>query len=363
MRTARRILILFTLILTAAVHLRAAAQRSTERHEPLVLQAVEAETHALAWHPTELLLAVATDAGVQLFDADLQLLESLAPLESFSSVDWSSDGSQLAAGGNLEPLVTVWNYTQGDFVPEAQTVVEGTSILNVAWNNDDSQLGVLAFIGLEFLASYDPAGFVYLLDTTTWASLAWQDRVAAFASPTRILAWNPQADQFLVAGSGFYGVFDVFNDSLIWTVPISFPRLDAGWSSDGQIAFIRTEGELDIAIVDADTAALINLLEIPQETTARQLEWSPDAQFLFVSEIGIIHPSTGTTVRTFTEQNADWGLSWHSVGELIAVASYDNTLYLLDGGNLAVPAQEPTLTPRPTRTATPGPIPTATPAS
>jgi WD40 repeat protein len=362
MSIARRILILGSLILAAAAHLPA-AQGSPEPYEPLVLQAVEAETHALAWHPTELLLAVATDAGVQLFDADLQLLESLAPLESFSSVDWSSDGSQLAAGGNLEPRVTVWSYTQGDFVPEAQPVVEGTSILNVAWNNDDSQLAALAFIGLEFLASPEPRGNVYLLDTTTWASLALQDRVAAFDSPTRILEWNPQADQFLVAGSGFSGVLDVSSNSLIWSIPNSFALLDSDWSSADQIASIYTESDVDIAVVDADRGTLISILEIPGERVARRLEWSPDAQFLFVSEIGIIHPSTGTTVRTFTEQNADWGLSWHSVGELIAVASYDNTLYLLDGGNLAVPAQEPTLTPRPTRTATPGPIPTATPAS
>lgn len=186
--------------------------------------------YAMAWSPTENLLAVAVEYGILLFQAtDLeQLPEHISvPDKNIVSLAFTPDGNLLAAG-SLDGFIRIWDVATREQISFVEPKLEGVNSL--AFNTDAS---LLASGGSEGLILWDVTD--ELLRLVTIGGGDW-------ITPVR---FNPTGDMVAFYDLGSLGLGDVQNvlqgrvhllqNSIDLEVPSGWSILDMDFSPNGEI--------------------------------------------------------------------------------------------------------------------------------
>jgi dipeptidyl aminopeptidase/acylaminoacyl peptidase len=317
----------------------------------------------VAWHPTEELLAVASETGLHLFDGDLQVILSVDTDTSFSSLDWSADGTQLAAGDWAQAEVRIYDFQPSQpALTRTRTLTEDAAYaMKVAWSSNGSYFAALFELRLDQTNAADPYGVVYTYDTSTWEHLTEDPFPIVIPSP--VLSWNPDLDStiLLTAFQNAYFTFDAATLDVTWSVSYTIPSLSAAWVTEDTVAAL-VAGSFDLRDVENDQL-LANLEWGGVISGANEIATDAEGTYVFTG-LAIVEIATGVVLREYEVSHANYA-DWHPTLDLIAAVDYDE-LAILDATNLQPSSQPtftpfPSLTPRPTRTASPSPTPTSTP--
>jgi len=351
--------------LLVGIQLQIAAGGSSEV-PPLVEATSALGIIDIAWHPTEEILAVASETGLHLFDGDLQVILSVDTDTSFSSLDWSADGTQLAAGHYQQPEVRIYDFQPSQpALTQTRTLTEDAAYaMKVAWSSDGSYFAALFEQRRDQSRAPDPYGYLYAYNTSSWEHLTEDHTVVVIPSPMPlswpVLSWNPGLNStiLLTAFQNGYFTFDAATLDVTWSVNYTFPPTSTAWITEDTVGAIAG-GSFYLFDVENDLLLVSN----PEWGGAFEIATDPDGTYVFTGS-AIVEIVSGVVLREF---NVSGGLfvDWHPTLDLIAAVNYER-LAILDATNLQPSSQPtftpfPSLTPRPTRTASPSPTPTATP--
>jgi hypothetical protein len=327
---------------------------------PVVVEATALEVRDIAWHPTEEVLAVASRTGIHLFDGDLQVILSVDTDTSFSSLDWSADGTQLAAGHYLQAEVRIYDFQLlQPALTLTQTLTEDAAYaMKVAWSSDGSYFAALFEQRRDQSRAPDLYGYLYAYNTSSWEHLTEDHRVIVLPLP--VLSWNPDLNSTVLlvgSASGFFA-YDATTLMITLSIPWPFRPHSADWITEDTLGVVALN---QFHLTNVDNGPY--LLSFENGSGNFEIATDADGSYLFTGS-AIIEIFTGAVVREYDVFNASLA-DWHPTLDLIASAYYDE-LAILDGSNLpstSLPTTTPfpTLTPRPTRTASPSPTPTSTP--
>ncbi|MEO8611114.1 MAG: WD40 repeat domain-containing protein [Chloroflexota bacterium] len=225
---------------------------------------------------------------------------------SITSLDWSPDGTKVAASSLDDWGLRVWDAQTGQLVSTIQ--VGGQGVCSVKWKPDGFQL-----------AAAGCSNGTALIDPNTGKGIG---------SPPiggTSLAWSPDGSK-LVSGSGYEGavrVADMNADQQIMyleghTAGIS----NVSWSPDGTL--LVSAGGIDdptIRIWDAESGE--NTLILEEHTGAiRGVAWSPDSTRLVSASsdgtVRIWDLTIGQLLETFSNTYPIYAVDWSPDGTQLA---------------------------------------------
>lgn len=254
-------------------------------------------TANIAWSSDGARIATCTH-GIQLWNAESgAALRTLGPEREVRSVDWSPDGTRLAAG--LDALCEVWDATTG-----TQRMIASEFALSgglVAWSPDGARLAkrghgdtatvydadegrLLLTLNGQFEGDFrTPYGGVFLawhpngarlavgpgLNGPPFGAAAKTSRARPTLASTKI--WDIRSD-------------DVFDGDVCLALHPPQTILDAAWSRDGEHIAISTADA--VVVFDADKGLPWRQLPLHAQDAAKKLHWSPDGVWLTTSGHG-----------------------------------------------------------------------------
>jgi WD40 repeat protein len=298
---------------------------------------------SLAWSPDSSKIAVGYGIEscegnpnlytIQILDAvTQQVVQTLAGSTcDITSLDWSPDGTRLAAS-SLDGIGTrVWDVQSGQLLMEAQT--GGQGIASVRWRPPD---------GLQ-LADAAVSGGIGILDPATGET----ESLAPIGGTS--LDWSPDGSK-LVSGSIYENVVYVADMVAGQQIMALTGPTDAvnsvDWSPDGQK--LASGGGLDdptIWIWDAITGA--NILTLQGHTTAiREVSWSPDSTKLASASsdgtVRVWDATTGELLDSFTYPDRVYAVDWSPNGTKLAYGGTDGDVVIEP---VCIPTPRPASTP------------------
>jgi len=165
----------------------------------------------LSWHPLGDLLAVRLDDGTVIIEdvkQGKQIRKLVAASAVTTSLEWSPDGTRLAAGGNRASPVTVW---RTDTFDELVAANPPNLITNLSWNADSKRLVGASPDGvaiwnietgqLELLSSESRTHLNYPVQRLAWHD----DQVAILDWTKQLFTWNTRTGNLKGIELGFTG--------------------------------------------------------------------------------------------------------------------------------------------------------------
>lgn len=233
--------------------------------------------YSLDWSPDGSTLAAAASLGggsVRLLDPATGALLDTFDAETLSTaVAWSPDGSLLAGGASRglgfisEGWVRVWDVATGQVVAE---IVNGggdtSNVSDLAWSADGSRLACASL------------NWAVIWDTSTWETVFTLEHAHFGPEPedrnfVTSVAWSPQGSRLATGDVGTIRIWDGFSGELLATLYNSgHPRLTVrslAWSPSGtQLASVS----MGVQIWDVATGQLVEEIS----GRADDVAWSPD---------------------------------------------------------------------------------------
>lgn len=314
-------------------------------------------TANIAWSRDGTRIATCTQ-GIQLWNAETgAALQTLGPEREVRSVDWSPDGTRLAAG--LNALCEIWDTATGTQRMLASEFALSGGI--VAWSPDGTRLAKRGYG--DTATVYDAnEGRLLLRLNGQFAGGFWVPYSGAF------LAWHPNGTR-LAVGPGMNGppagsvaessiahgtsastkIWDIRSDDVFdgdVCLALHQPQaiLDAAWSHDGAHIAISTADA--VVVFDADKGLPWRQLplNVPlhAQDAAKKLHWSPDRVWLATCGNGfgggatrIWHVADGMTLATLPAAtpiavDALRLLSWSASGHRLAARIDDKRASVWD---------------------------------
>jgi dipeptidyl aminopeptidase/acylaminoacyl peptidase len=251
------------------------------------------EITAVQWSPDGSMLAAGlNDGSVQIRSANNELLFNIAASdEPVFVVAWSPDGTKLATGG-LEDRFDVWNISGADSAMGSNLFswqIASISIGAIAWHEDGNKIAV----GAE--GSDGPAANLLIFDLQKKSPINH-----LFGGGVSDLSWHPHEIDLITLGD-MAGLF-----------------------------------ELSYAYETAFNPPIIpDRFRIGPHDYVSEVSWHPDGTVLAVGlDNGLIYLLDGTTHQRIIEwqlhQDFVSAIDWHPSGDYIATASRDDTLKIID---------------------------------
>jgi|GEM_PF-776213 len=270
----RKVWILFSLLCIVITLLQVMSRIGAQSNTTL--------TRAVAWSPNGNVIAFSTGpdscSSTQNVVVSLMSVTTGAIVQTLNagncpvnSLDWSSDGTRLAAALGSADGFRVWDATSGQ-------------LLSV------SELGGQGSVSVR---------------------------------------WRPNSDEIAVTGIGNdIGIYDAASGNYLRSPLVGGAKLD--WSPDGSHMVIVSFYENDIRIVNANTGQVTQTIN--NDFTHYDVDWSPDGNKLVTSDadnkIKIWNAATGQQLELFNIPDAN--VRWSPNSQRIALASFNGTLQILD---------------------------------
>ena len=269
--------------------------------------------------PNEKAIAFATSKGVVVYDLDTEKIQILNEKENFFSVDWSPDGTKLAAGSLImhaaesgAPHLMIWDTTSWKTVfeldsDEANSVPFGA----LAWSPDSNLLAL----------SFADRGLI-TLNVESGQTMAAQDD---FLVPPYDIAWSPDGSRILTTGDLAFGFrrwrLDTNEYVRLYDPRAGYAALQLAWSPDGsRIASGHAGGIVCFWTVSTNQC---DGLIYAHQSQVTSLAWSPDGSQLATGGgvIRIWDSQTGELLTAFglSDQSIYTELVWPNPDQLISL--------------------------------------------
>lgn len=289
------------------------------------------EFHDMAWSPDASKLAVATDAGIWVYDAPTLATSHFLDGHTHSvwGVAWSLDGTWLASASS-DGTVRVWDVANS----ETEHVLEGffTAQQDIGYSRDNTQL-VLA----------EPNGAVRIWDVTTGQLLSELGTLPDLASENEIYSLELSPDVSYIAYGKEDGSVLVRETRAGETIAVLEGNASSGgvykvrWSPDGARLAVQS-GNLDGVVTIWEMASRQTSKTFASEYLS-VLAWSPDNRMLVIalglfenSKMWLWDTSSGEIPIPFAEPYSGYKYgSWSPNGSWLATWSGDSSVRILDG--------------------------------
>lgn len=269
----------------------------------------------LHWSPNGFTLAVLSEQSpVTLLDMQSRQTrqENVRSVgdASITSVAWSPDGAQIAAGSAAQ--CTIFDFATGDTVKK----LDGPCVC-VAWSPDGKQLAT--------------ASSRYAVQI--WDVEAGKVAAPVPASATR-LTWDRASQRLFCLYSTQLSVFDPAEKKIVLTLPAALVY-PASWSAGRDIVTGLMTDKL--SLWDAATAK--HLRDLPGHTAAvSAVSWSRDGKTLasagYDNTVRLWNADKGETLHTLKGHKAAvTDVAWAPNGKLLASAGTDQTVRVWDPGD------------------------------
>lgn len=253
----------------------------------------------IAWSPDGKRIATCAN-DIRLWDADTgAALQTLGPERILRAVDWSPDGTQLAAG--LDARCEVWDIASGTQRMIASEFASSGGI--VAWSPDGTRLAKRGYGDTATIHDADEGRVLLTLKGQFAGDYA--------APPSGIaLAWHPNGTRLAIAPgtngpppgaadsssdaraqrAAYQSVKlwdvrpdDLFDGDLCLASTQPQTVLDAAWSPDGERIAISTEDA--VVVLDGDNGLPSQRFPSQTPDATHLLHWSPDGVWLATSDL------------------------------------------------------------------------------
>lgn len=286
--------------------------------------AVDDYVHALAWHPTQPMIAVGSrDKTVTFWNVETgkKIGDPCIAKNAVQTIDYSVDGQLLAVG--------TWNRTNGIEIWDTKTRQRSHLI-----NQHDSPVYSVQFSpDGSRLASADTSGKIAVRRTSRLAASKpeWSRKVAR---PTWEIAWNADGSALASAGDDrLIHIWDAITGDPLKTLEghtNSIWALD--WSPDG-LTILTGSHDSTLRLWNANSQSE-NRVFVPQPRMRPKLEcvrWHPAGRNIAVSgqahEIFIVDQLTGERVQDLNLSTKTTQVDWNSDGSRIAAATEDGVYW------------------------------------
>lgn len=228
----------------------------------------------LNWHPSSDLLAVRlADGTVVIEDVKhgKQLHKLVAASITTTSLEWSPDGTKLAAAGNRTSPVKIWRTDTFDILGASN---QPTFVTNLAWNTDSKRLtgmlpdGTIRVWNIETGDVGQPPPETSNYVDYPVERLAWNgDQLAILDHSRQLYIWNTHTSNFIDEDLGFTGELQYLAASHNGKL-IALSYRDA----DNVIILDGTNGTFKQSLI-MPSAALLNISD---------MAWDPSDQYLAI---------------------------------------------------------------------------------
>lgn len=247
-----------------------------------------------------------------------------------TSISWSPDGSQFAAG-NRDGNIYIY-----DANGNLQSTLHGHTdeVLAVAWNPDPQQ---------AILATASADTTIKIWDTANWSLT---DTLSELPYSISTVAWSPDG---VFLGSGTHRSQGGISSLQIWNrvnwnrTPISGGGgiADLAWSPDGTQLADALAGDIFVVFRDWGGSTFQSDIELGGPTDLRELipvylsvAWHPIGTKILVGtvtddadgDVRIIDVSDGTTLRVFDHGDRIYSVTWSPDGSMFASAGLNGDL-------------------------------------
>ncbi|MBI5929957.1 MAG: hypothetical protein HY862_11645 [Chloroflexi bacterium] len=235
------------------------------------------EFYTLAWSPTDDVLAIGGEHGIEIWDKDLQTILTRIDLDSVTSLSWNPNGIELVAlSGDIfaNPVrkLIVWNTSTGEIV-EILDNERLFAAMEVNWSPDGSHLTT---IGESYV----------IWETQTYQPIMELDKDGQHFSGgpgDPLSSWSPDGQKLAVVGNDNVAAnyviqaWDVKSGELIGNLesPTAY-LVTVGWSPNGNLIAAGGEDKM-IHIWDANSGRIKQLL-IGHTDSVSSVSWSPDSK-------------------------------------------------------------------------------------
>ncbi len=334
-QTRNRLYRLIGTLLTATLWVGgAAAQLNVD--QPQAETRLDTQVHQLAWNPAGTVLAVASEGGLGLYSADLQLLTQQHADKTVYSVAWHPTGDQVAL--TQGQVIEIWDWDGQDLTLERTLAGSQTQLL-VAWSPDGAYLA--SADGSE--GESDWAVTIRFWNPVTWEVTATTPEIYSifyewpFANQ---MMWNPTGRPELIMmgdllvikeGQYFVGPVRRFNfidpatGHLTRYLPYNTFATAAAWHPDGEwIARGFEAGPVLHNIITDDLRSTSILGDGFNLTFAGiyTMDWSNDGRYLAANTV-IYDPGRGRYLGSFERYEDPRAVAWHP--DNVRLATADST--------------------------------------
>ncbi|MBP6298106.1 MAG: hypothetical protein KA401_02070 [Anaerolineae bacterium] len=296
----------------------------------------------LAWNPDGTKIAIGggpdTCGWVDSSLYDVQVIDTATELVvqtltgfvcPVTSIDWSPDGSRIAASSLDGHGLRVWNSRTGGLISSLARGSQGVS--SVKWNPDGESLAI---------------GF--MSDGASIVSPLTGETIGIPPIGGMNVDWSPAGDRLLI-GSEFETSLFVSNINThsleLELTGNELPVLDLAWSSDGsQIASAGIDSA--VRIWNSVSGNLLFILNHSSEVAA--LAWHPNASRLasvgYDNLVKIWNTSTGLLVEQFQATGPVLDVDWNPDGTRLAYVDNGQTVVILEPSPITdvIPTNMPT---------------------